>query len=69
MPSEDITKTLKESHNRRHLKNAEDRYMGTTYCGIQIHYDSEDGTFTFSLNGWLYETKTLEAAKAEIKPI
>ena len=41
--------------------------METTYYGIEIYQDSESGLFVFSQHGWVYEVKTLEEAKAEIR--
>jgi len=41
--------------------------METTYYGIEIYQDSESGLFVFSIHGWVYEVKTLEEAKVEIR--
>ena len=37
-----------------------------TYYNIEIH-KTDQGTFEFSVGGWIHETNTLEEAKQEIK--
>jgi len=41
--------------------------METTYYGIEIWQDDATDLFVYALCGWIYEVKTLEEAKADIK--
>jgi hypothetical protein len=40
-----------------------------TYFGVEIEYDPDFHVYIFSVNGWIYETATLEEAKLTIKEL